>query len=313
MTAFFLVIICLSFTALVYYVLFLYIFRRSDGKSLSRAFRKGSKWLPYKKRITDGMNWPLTHDCEEIVINSSNDGTELHARFFKNNQPKVMLLFHGYRSAGEFDFSCVLDEYYKMGFNILLVEQRAHNRSRGRYITFGVKERFDCRDWVECMNKKFSNKYDLFLGGLSMGCTTVLMALGTDLPKNVKGVVADCGFTSPREIIKAVAEKRHIPTVLLLKPIDIYCRLFGHFGIDDYSAVTALSNNNIPVLFIHGDADTFVPCSMGIANFNACAAPKKLLIIKGADHGQSYLLEEKRVLNTVRRFLSDPQNIENIK
>src|SRR5699024_7091129 len=133
----------------------------------------------------------------------------------------------------------------------------------------------------------------LFLMGVSMGAATVLLAAGLDLPPTVRGIMADCGYTSPREGIH-----QYLPRYLPGLPAGpVYAvgrlgtRLFGHFDPEDADCRAALANATVPVLLIHGEADSFVPCAMSRENFDACAAPKRLVTIPGAGHAVAYYVD----------------------
>ena len=173
-----------------------------------------------------------------------------------------------------------------------------------QYICFGVKERFDCRDWARYVCDRFGPEHDIFLGGLSMGSTTVLMATGLELPKSVRGVIADCGFTSPYEEFKEVLRhKIHLPVHPFIEIADMFCHIFAGYGFRDYSTLDAMRVNKLPILFIHGEADNFVPTYFTRENFDACLAPKVLITVPNAGHGFSYLLETERCQHALRVFL----------
>lgn len=259
----------------------------------------------YKQQIKEGEIWFNSMPFESVYVDSF-DGLRLYGRFLKNPEEKgIILLFHGYRCKdGVRDFSCVLRYYYELGLSILCVDQRSHGKSEGKYISFGVLERHDCISWINYINKRTNSSSKLFLAGISMGCATVLMASGLGLPKNVRGIIADCGFTSPREIVRIVGERIYRHSMgWILWGMNLYSKFFAHFGIKDCSTVEAVKNSKTPTLFIHGKADTFVPCDMTIKNYNACAAEKKLLLVEGAGHAMSYLLDTQRCQRELKEFI----------
>ena len=164
-------------------------------------------------------------------------------------------------------------------------------------------ERYDCLEWIKWVNEKTGGELPIYLGGVSMGATTVLMAAGEDLPKNVKGIIADCGFTSPKEIWKHVAKNNlHIPFGAYGMAADDICHKKLNVKSDSYSSVDAMSKCKVPVLFIHGTDDNFVPISMTYENYKACASPKKLFIVPGAEHGMSYLKDKTGYENAMKSF-----------
>jgi pimeloyl-ACP methyl ester carboxylesterase len=217
-----------------------------------------------------------------------------------------MIFFHGYRSSSSRDFSCALKMYMNLGFNVLLVDQRAHGRSEGKLITFGIKESRDVVSWIEFLNKKYSPE-KILITGMSMGATTVLLAAGNNkLPENVKGVVADCGYTSPVEIIKSVAKNfLKIKADFFIPFLNVFCLVFGGFSIMNVSTVKSLKNCELPILFIHGEADTFVPCEMSRQAFQVCGNKCRIETVEGAYHGMSYLADENRISNAIKDFVTN--------
>ena len=154
------------------------------------------------------------------------------------------------------------------------------------------------------MHNQTFGPYPVILGGVSMGATTVLMAAGRKLPDNVRGVIADCGFTSPWEIMAAVGRARaHLPAFPLLYLVRVWCRCLGKFDPQAYSTRQAMAGCSLPVFFAHGQADSFVPCWMSQAAYDAAHCPKTLLLVPGAEHGRSFLVDRERYLSMVDNFL----------
>lgn len=238
----------------------------------------------------------------------SHDGYTLVGHWFTCKDPKrVIVAMHGWRSRWSFDFSTVVDFWRNNGCCVLCAEQRGQGSSGGAYIGFGVMERHDCVQWVRWVNEQFDSRLPVYLAGVSMGATTVMMTAGLELPSNVRGIMADCGFTSPDEIFRHVAEKNlHIPYDFHTNTADRLFKQKVHTGTKDCSTVQILKNSHIPLLLVHGTEDHFVPVEMTYENYKACAAPKRLLIVPGADHGMSYYMEkdlyEKTILDFFREF-----------
>jgi fermentation-respiration switch protein FrsA (DUF1100 family) len=152
------------------------------------------------------------------------------------------------------------------------------------------------------MKKRFGEDVKIILCGISMGATTVLMAAGEELPSNVRGVLADCGFTSAKAIIYKVLRQLHLPAKLVYPLIRLGARLYGGFDPNESDAPAALKNCKVPVIFFHGDADDFVPCRMSRENYDACPAQKKLVLVENAGHGLSYLVDPPGYLQALRAF-----------
>ncbi len=242
--------------------------------------------------------------CEEIKIKTK-DGLTLFGRYYeKDTSAPLEILFHGYRSNSRLDFSGGLQLVLECGCNAILVDQRSHGKSEGRCLGFGVTERHDLVEWVNYAIERFGKDTKIILTGMSMGAATVLMSSELDLPENIVGIIADCGYSSPREIIRKVVADMKLPVGLTYFMIRIGGRIFGGFDIEASSAETALANNTkIPVLFIHGEDDRFVPCDMSRRNYAACLAEKQLLTVKNAGHGLSYLIDYDAYSAAVKAFV----------
>lgn len=287
-------------------VFFIYTFVRKEKESRI-IYKKGDKeyFGEYYDAVADGVNYIASLKFEEHWIKSF-DGLSLYGRYLKNgDSKKTVLLFHGYRSCGDKDFSGSFKYYVDSGFNVLLVDQRAHMKSQGKIITFGVKESRDVISWIDYTIKTYGKDKELFLIGLSMGAATVLFSTRFDMPDNVKGVIADCGFNSPEKIIRKVAHQNFRINGFLLMPVmNLFCLIFGGFSVYSVSSEKALGNFKKPVLFIHGTADDFVPCEMSVSGYGAANEPKILCTVEGAPHGMSYLVDTKKVQQAFSDFIA---------
>lgn len=259
---------------------------------------------PYADLILAGKRYCVETPHEDVVI-KSRDGVKLFGRFYDQaNRRGIVLMMHGYRSMSENDFSCSSEFVHNQGFAMLLVDQRAHGRSGGLTMTFGVRERWDVLDWVNYLEKRFPGE-KIVVEGLSMGAATVVMAAGEGYPASVRGMIADCGYTSPKEIISHVIRGYHLPVKVFYPLVRLAGRVFGMFDCEECSACEAAKRASVPALFIHGEADDFVPCAMGRANFEAYAGPKKLVTVPGAEHGLSYVVDMPGCQQALREFLNE--------
>lgn len=246
----------------------------------------------------------LTQTEMELVTILSHDGISLVGHWYLCEKPaRILIAVHGWRSSWCKDFGLIADFLHENHCSVLFVEQRGQNDSEGDYIGFGVTEQFDCLDWVQWVMEHKSASLPIYLCGISMGATTVLMASGLELPENVHGIMADCGFTSPDEIWKHIANDNLRISYRFKRLIagNLYDRK-NHVDGFEYSTVDALRCSKTPVLFIHGTDDHFVPVEMTYENYCACAAPKRLLIVPGADHGMSFLIDPEGYKSVVRNF-----------
>jgi len=170
-------------------------------------------------------------------------------------------MMHGYRGSAIRDFCGGAKLARALGHGVLLIDERAHGKSGGRTIGFGVTERWDCLSWTEEVRRRLGD-VKVILSGVSMGAATVLMASELPLPETVVGVVADCPFSSPEEIIAVVAGRMGLPVRIAMPVIRLSARLLGGFNLREADAVRAVRSLKVPVLLIHGEDDRFVPCDM---------------------------------------------------
>lgn len=264
---------------------------------------KGSQYEAVKdnmfasSRIMEKTNW-------ELISITSFDGLTLSARYSHTNDgAPVQILFHGYRSMAFRDCAGGFMLAKKMGFNVLVIDQRAHAKSGGRVITFGILERYDCVSWAEYVKNRFGSNTPIILSGLSMGAATVLMASELNLPDNVLAIMADCPYSSPEAIIRKVCTDRRIPERLACPFIRLGARLFGGFKLRACNAEDAVTRARIPILLIHGEDDRFVPCEMSKRIYAACASYAELHTFPAAGHGLSYMTDPLRYEMIVTRFL----------
>lgn len=243
----------------------------------------------------------------EPVYITSYDGTRLFGRYYhvRDGAP-LQIELHGYRGSALRDF-CGGDALARsLGMNTLLVDERGHGKSGGHAITFGVRERYDCLAWCEWAAARFGAEVPIFLAGVSMGAATVLMAAELPLPANVRGIFADCPYSSPAAIIrKVVHEDMRLPAAPAMALVRIASRVFAHFGLNESSAVEAVRHAKVPILLVHGEDDRFVPCYMSREIYENCASPATLETFPGAGHGLSYIVDEPRYRECARKFVAE--------
>ncbi|MBR5390112.1 MAG: alpha/beta fold hydrolase [Clostridia bacterium] len=277
--------------------------RRRDNPDSVFRLLEGTPMAGYLPAIRQAREWFPAQKHEDVFINSF-DGLRLHATLVRQAQPRgTVILCHGYHSSGAADFSCAMRPLFARGFQLLVIDQRAHLKSGGKWLTMGVKERRDVQSWADWVARQFGPEHPIVLEGMSMGAATVLMTADLPLPASVRCIVADCGYTSPRAIFTAVIGSRFPFPQLLLWGASPMCRLVAGFSIDGADARISLARTKLPVLLIHGEADTFVPCAMSRENYAAAVGEKTLITVPGAAHGMSYLVDEPKVTAALDVFL----------
>ena len=264
---------------------------------------EGEQYDAVRDKIKKSVAGMAQRKYEPVTITSF-DGSKLFARYYHvSDDAPVQILFHGYKSSSLLD--CSGGTYFanKLGHNALVVDQRSHGQSEGTVITFGIKERRDCLSWINYAIKRFGDDTKIILSGLSMGAATVLMATDLSLPENIKGIIADCPYSSPKEIIMKVGKDRHFPPHLMYPFVWLGARIFGGFNLSESSAIKAIKDCTIPILLFHGEADNFVPCDMSKALQNAGACDLTLELFPDAGHGLSYMIIPDKYENAVSAFV----------
>ncbi|MBQ9168740.1 MAG: prolyl oligopeptidase family serine peptidase [Oscillospiraceae bacterium] len=271
---------------------------------------EGEQYLPFRDRIIAATRRMDSLPFEPIWI-SADDGTMLFGRYYHSaDGAPLQILFHGYRSSALRDSSGGHGLARKLKFNILVIDERAHGISGGHTISFGIKERYDCLNWVQYANDRFGKNQPIILSGLSMGAATVLMASDLRLPANVCCIIADSPFSSPIEIIQKVCAEMHYPPKLSYPFILLGAKIFGGFNLLESSAVKSVSHTKIPILLIHGKADFFVPCSMSEEICNASVSRTELHLIPNAGHGLAYMTDPAKYEKITCDFLNTIPQIQ---
>ena len=276
------------------------LFKKSFGRSDpspngQSAFLEGLRQKGFDKQVDIVQRgWDkLAAAAHEKVYITSHDGHRLCAKLFAPESPKAtVVLVHGYHSKSDMDFGCVFEFYAERGIAMLMIDQRAHGESEGNYLTFGAKERFDVRDWCKYLAKRYGEDHSIVLDGVSMGCSTVLLASCLpDLPPQVKAVIGDCGYASAKDQIKQVLrDSFHLPPALVYPAASLLCKIYGGAFLGDAEVHKELKNAKLPTLFAHGAGDDFVLPANSERNYAACTSEyKRLCIFEGSPHGLSYL------------------------
>lgn len=281
-------------------VIFSVAFRRRKKRgadAVSDAYLLFEPLYREEKIYADGL------EKREVSV-TARDGVTLKGDFYPaRNARATLIYFHGYRGSSA-DFCLCIRFFHSRGFNVLLPDQRAHGRSGGKYVCFGVKERYDCLDWVGLTTKTLAAGLPVVLDGIFMGGTTVLLAAGLDLPEDVKAIIADCGFTSAWEQIRHnLKTTMRMPAFPCLYIVSLFARIFAKCRLRSCDTRDAVrKNRRVPIFFATGTRDRVVPPKMTEQNYEACSAPKMLLLTEAA-HGMSYLAAKDEYEKQLDAFL----------
>jgi len=263
---------------------------------------QGEIYEPFRPQMENWIRQSRALPREDVQITSF-DGLTLRGYYYEYAPgAPIELMLHGYRGSSERDMPGGVQRSFACGRSALVVDQRCSGRSEGRTITFGIHERRDVLSWVEFMQRRFGKDVKIILTGISMGGATVLMAGGEALPDCVLGILADCPYSSAKEIMYKVIREMGLPPGISYPFVKLGALVFGGFRLEETSPRKALEKCRLPVIFFHGEDDDFVPCHMSRSMHEAYTGPKALVTIPGAGHGLSYAVEPERYIRELLAF-----------
>jgi uncharacterized protein len=271
------------------------------GSSVAAASIEGSE--EQQAKIAELMKWTEQQNFE-IVQMKSYDGLTLKGRFLKkpNSIGKVVILAHGYKGSSE-QMPGITKDYYDMGYDVLKPDARGHGMSEGDYIGYGWHDRKDYVGWVDFLIRE-KKENTIFLHGFSMGAATVLMTSGEQLPKEVKGIIADSGYTTVKaELSHQLKYLYHLPAFPLMEVTSVITKIRAGYTFEEASALESVRKNKLPLFIIHGDQDELVPTEMGTEIYEAASSEKELWIVKGAGHTEAYTVSEEEYKKRLQNFL----------
>ncbi len=250
--------------------------------------------------------WLATLPGKEEWTVSADDGKTLHAAFVPNGDSKVCaLLAHGWHGRNDDMAAHGKMLYEEKGYAMLLPQQRAHGQSEGHYTTMGFWESRDMLKWIDSLVKRGVKQ--IVVLGVSMGAGTVMMLSSLDLPKEVKCLVEDCGYTSVREEFLHVSADMlgafRFLSPLLVAGGSLLSKLFLGCWYHEIICERSVARAKRPMLFIHGTNDTFVPYAMLRRNYDACTAEKSILSVPNAAHAMSLCVAREEYEAALREFV----------
>lgn len=261
-----------------------------------------------QKRLEELRNWTSKRNFESVEVETE-DGLTLRAQYLENESPngKVVILAHGYKGNSE-QMPEITRFYYEEGYNILKPDARGHGKSEGDYIGYGWDDRLDYKEWINLLiNEK--REESIFLHGFSMGAATVLMTSGEDLPEEVKGIIADSGYTSlEEELTHQLKYLYRLPAFPIMEVTSVVTKLRAGYTFREASALDQLKKNKLPLFIIHGDQDELVPTEMANRLYEATNTMKELWIVPGAGHTEGFTVEEEEYKKRVKGFIEKVMN-----
>lgn len=253
----------------------------------------------------DWRNWADAQDFE-IWQMESFDGLKLQGYFLEAKEPtnKVVVFAHGY--LGRARDMALFGEYYyeKLGFHMFTADSRGHGNSEGDYYGFGWHDRLDYVQWIDRIIEELGEEVEIVLHGLSMGAATVLMTLGEELPDNVKLAIADSPYSSVHDLFDyQLGRMFHLPSFPILPTTGMVTNVKAGYSFKEASSLEQVKKAKVPILYIHGGDDTFVPTEMTELLYENTKTAKEMFIVPGANHGESIVLDRDGYLKTLNAFL----------
>ncbi len=271
--------------------------------SRESAFRFMYSEYPFVEPWVDNLQ--QTHALRDTFIVNP-DGIRLHAYYASAPQPtkKTAVIVHGYTDSAIRMMSIGYMFHHDLGYNILLPDLQHQGESDGPAIQMGWKDRLDVMLWMDVADKVFGDSTQMVLHGISMGAATVMMISGETLPSYVKAIIEDCGYTSVwDEFAKELKDGFNLPPFPLLYTTSWLCDLKYGWNFREASSLKQVAKCTLPMMFIHGNIDTYVPTSMVYPLYEAKPGPKELWIVPGAKHAASYRENKEEYTRRVDSFL----------
>ena len=254
--------------------------------------------------VSADVNWLEKDSNYKDKYITSFDNLKLHSYevINENKTDKWAIVVHGYTSEGNL-LSSKAKYFYEMGYNVLVPDLRGHGNSQGDYIGMGWDDRLDIMDWIDYIVENNPNA-QIALHGTSMGSATVLMVSGEKLPENVKAIVADCGYTSVwDEFSYQLKSLFNLPSFPVMNLSNMVTMVRAGYSLKDASAIDQVKKATVPILYIHGDKDDFVPYYMMDELYNATNSTKEKLTVEGAEHAKADLVNPQLYWSTIYDFL----------
>ena len=283
---------------------------QNDRTAIMAASHNKLEVSPVKEKfLKEGDRWYARVKRRDVHI-KSRDGLRLHGVLIENkkNPKKWIVMCHGYAGSVE-QIVAGAKAFYEEGVSVLLVDARSCGESEGKYIGFGYNDKYDVMRWVDYLNGKYKD-IKIILFGISMGAATVMMTSSEEM-ENVVGVIEDCGYSSAAdEFAHQVKNMFKLPAFPALHFFNLFTRMRAGYWLKSVNPIEQVRRSKVPILFVHGDSDTYVPSFMVDKLYEAANCEKEKLVIKGAGHGACFWVDSERYWGAVSGFMEKHYNSE---
>ncbi|EDL62838.1 alpha/beta hydrolase [Bacillus sp. SG-1] len=258
-----------------------------------------------QRKLEEVLEWTEQQSFHQVEV-ESHDGLTLSAVLLKSGNPngKAVILAHGYKGSNE-QMPGVTQFYHEQGFDVLKPDARGHGKSEGSYIGYGWDDRKDYKRWINLLINEYDAQ-EIYLHGFSMGAATVLMTSGEELPSEVKGIIADSGYTTvEEELAHQLKYLYNLPAFPLMEITSAVTKLRAGYTFTEASAVDQVEKNKLPLFIIHGDQDKLVPTEMAEVLYEAASSEKEIWIVPGAGHTEAYTVAEEEYQKRLKTFIGE--------
>lgn len=253
----------------------------------------------------DWRDWTKDQKFAGMEITSF-DELKLQGYLLEAKEPtnKVVITAHGYLG-GAFDMGLYGKHYYEdLGYHFFTADARGHGESEGDYIGFGWHDRLDYIQWIDEIINRLGPDVEIVLHGLSMGAATVLMASGEELPPQVKAIVADSPYTSVKDLFSYQLNRMfYLPSFPVIPTLSVVTQAKAGYSLTEASALNQVKKTDIPILYMHGEEDTFVPTTLAKDLYEETNSEADIMFFPNANHGEGYVIEKELYLEKLHAFL----------
>ena len=294
-------IILLLILVILYFVVGNYFYNFALKREKIHKKEKDDMSKEERAEFEESKKW-FEQNTKETEIYQENGNLRLCGYIAKQESNNWIIIVHGYKGKAK-NMAVSTKKFFEYGFNTLTPDLRGHGKSEGNYVGMGWHDRLDIIKWINYILKQDKNA-NIVLYGVSMGGATVMMASGEELPTNVKCIIEDCGYSSIwEEFSHELKYKYKLPVFPILNAANTVCKIRAKYDIKEGSCVEKLKKCKIPILFIHGDKDDFVPFYMLEKVYEADKGEKEKLVVKGAEHAKAYAVAPEVYWNTIKNFI----------
>lgn len=291
---------------IIIWVIFRNFFARFSTKKIDDVYDKNPLYDSYREEVYRGRDFLRDTEHKEVQITSF-DSLKLIGYYYDFGNKKTVIFFHGFHSDPLLLFGVHIKDAQERGYNALIVDQRAHNKSEGKYSSYGKYEQYDVHSWIKFVKEEL-NQNEVLLYGLSMGATAIMLA-SPELDKNyVKAIISDCGYTSIDKLIKHLVSSKHIPSFMFLGGVRFLAKHLVKLSFNDFYTPDILKNNQIPAFFVSGTLDSVVTNDFLMNNYNDCASKKELLLVEGAEHTVAMIKGGKEAFDKLYKFVEESRD-----